>query len=45
MIYDYKYVNVDDCEFSKFVFVVWNFDSARLKNKMLYVLMKDFFKL
>ena len=43
-IYDYKYVNADDCEFSKLVFVVWNPDSARLKNKMLYASTKDFFK-
>ena len=43
-VYDYKYTNADGCEYSKLVFIVWNPDSARLKNKMLYASTKDFFK-
>lgn len=43
-VYDYKYTNADGCEYSKLVFIVWNPDTARLKNKMLYASTKDFFK-
>ena len=43
-IYDYEYVNSEDCVFSKLVFIIWNPDGARLKNKMLYASTKDFFK-
>jgi cofilin len=43
-IYDYKYVNSEECEFNKLVFIIWNPDGARLKNKMLYASTKDFFK-
>ena len=43
-VYDYRYVNSEECEFRKLVFIVWNPDSARLKSKMLYASTKDFFK-
>lgn len=43
-IYDYMYVNSEDCEFRKLVFIIWNPDGAKLKNKMLYASTKDFFK-
>ena len=43
-IYDYEYVNSEDCVFNKLVFIIWNPDGARLKNKMLYASTKDFFK-
>jgi len=43
-IYDYEYVNSEDCVFQKLVFIIWNPDGARLKNKMLYASTKDFFK-
>ena len=43
-VYDYRYINSEECEFRKLVFIVWNPDSARLKSKMLYASTKDFFK-
>lgn len=41
---DKVYINKDECRFDKIVFALYNPDSARIKQKMLYASSKDAFK-
>eukprot|EP00793_Prasinoderma_coloniale_P003818 PRCOL_00003195-RA len=43
-VLDKVYINKDECRFDKIVFALYNPDSARIKQKMLYASSKDAFK-
>ena len=43
-VMDKVYINKDDCHFDKIVFILYNPDSARIKQKMLFAASKDAFK-